>query len=140
VITIGSSAQSGCTVSVEQNTGLTLTADPQFGSTFGGWEGACSGTQLTCTITPSQATTVTARFLSPHAAHDVAMALLGATTLPADERAQLDRFGNNDGTFNLGDLLALLDRTGEKLTPATAAAIKALAQPSASVAPARRTP
>ena len=140
VITNGSAAPTGCSISVEQNSSLTLTADPQFGSTFGGWEGACSGTQLTCNVTPSQATAVTARFVSPHAARDVAMALLGKFTLPADERAQLDRFGNNDGTFNLGDVLALLDRTGEKLTPATTAAINALLQPPAASTPARRTP
>ena len=36
---------------------------------------------------------------------------------------QLDRFGNKDGVFNLGDLLALLDRTGERLTAATTVAL-----------------
>jgi hypothetical protein len=59
----------------------------------------------------------------------------------ADERAQLDRFGNKDGTFNLGDLLALLDRTGEKLAPSTAAALRGLpATPPSSAPAARRTP
>jgi hypothetical protein len=49
--------------------------------------------------------------------------MLGGGALAADEREQLDRFGNKDGVFNLGDLLALLDRTGERLTAATTVAL-----------------
>jgi hypothetical protein len=142
VITNGAASASGCSVTLAQNTSVTLTADPQLGSTFGGWEGdACSGSQITCTLVLAQARTVTARFTSPHSVHDLALALLGTMTLSADERAQLDRFGNKDGTFNLGDLLALLDRTGEKLTPSAAAALMALPPtPPAVARPARRTP
>jgi hypothetical protein len=47
-----------------QGTQLTLTSAATGGSTFAGWGGACSqaGTAATCTITVSQATTVSASF------------------------------------------------------------------------------
>lgn len=41
---------------------VTLTANPGTGSTFSGWGGACSGTQLTCDTTLSEARSVTASF------------------------------------------------------------------------------
>jgi hypothetical protein len=119
---------------------VTLTADPQGGSTFAGWDGIeCSGTSLACQVTLAQARTVTARFTAPRAARDIALALLGTGTLTADERTQLDRFGNHDGTFNLGDLLALLDRTGEHLAPATMNALISADTALATTAP-RRIP
>jgi hypothetical protein len=119
-ITKGVAGATGCTIGADQNTAITLTADPQGGSTFAGWDGeGCTGTTLTCQLTLSQTRTITARFTAPRAARDLALALLGSVTLTPDERTQLDRFGNKDGTFNLGDVLALLDRTGERLAPAT---------------------
>lgn len=60
---------------------------------------------------------VGARFTAPSPAAQIVEAWLGGTPLSLDERVQLDRFGNKDGTFNLGDLLALLDRTGENVSP-----------------------
>ena len=51
-----------CTASFNQNTQVTLTAAPAANYTFGGWGGACSGTSLTCQITITAATTVTATF------------------------------------------------------------------------------
>jgi hypothetical protein len=41
---------------------VVLTAKPVNGSTFLGWGGACSGTQLTCTVAMTQAQTVTVTF------------------------------------------------------------------------------
>jgi subtilisin family serine protease len=38
--------------------------------------------------------------------------LLGTPNLDSSQKAQLDRRGNRDGVFNLGDLLALLRRSG----------------------------
>ena len=83
-----------------------------------------------------------ARFNAPRPGRDIAQALLAGSTLAADELEQLDRFGNKDGKFNLGDLLALLDRTGERLTPATTAALMRADRHATSTpaAPARRTP
>lgn len=55
-----------CQANYPLNTGVTLTATPAQGSTFGGWSGGgCSGTQATCTVTMSAARTVTATFGGP---------------------------------------------------------------------------
>ncbi len=57
----GISCRSACTASFGYGTKVTLTATPANGSRFKGWTGACTGTQ-TCTVTMSQARTVTATF------------------------------------------------------------------------------
>ena len=41
---------------------MTLTAAPAAGSSFSGWGGACSGTGPTCTVSMSQARSVTGGF------------------------------------------------------------------------------
>lgn len=38
--------------------------------------------------------------------------LLGTPSLTSSQKLQLDRRGNRDGVYNLGDLLALFDRSG----------------------------
>jgi hypothetical protein len=38
--------------------------------------------------------------------------LLGTPSLTTAEKQSLDALGNRDGIYNLGDFLALLDRTG----------------------------
>jgi hypothetical protein len=43
--------------------------------------------------------------------------LLGAPTLSGFAREYLDQYGNHDGQFDLGDLLALIDHTGQALSP-----------------------
>lgn len=50
-----------CTELYEKNAQVQLTAAPEPGSTFSGWEGACSGTG-DCSITMDAAKTVTAKF------------------------------------------------------------------------------
>jgi List-Bact-rpt repeat protein len=112
-----------CSATFSTGTAVTLTADPTGGSTFGGWTGACSGAQATCLLTISATTQATARFTPPRAAAELALALLGRLTLSPAEQHELDRFGNADDTFNLGDLLALLSRTGERLPAATMSAL-----------------
>jgi hypothetical protein len=122
-IVAGGVASLDCWHLFARSTPLTLTADPTGGSTFGGWAGACSGTQPTCTLVVNADTHVTARFNAPRPAAELALALLGSLTLTPEEQYQLDRFGNADGTFNLGDLLALIARTGEHLSPSTLSAL-----------------
>ena len=103
----------------------TLTAVPQNGSLFSGWSVAsCPATSLTCAVPVSGPTSVSARFTAPPNAADLVSALLGSgPKLSADQERELDKFGNNDGTFNLGDLLAQLDRTRESVSPAILARI-----------------
>jgi hypothetical protein len=120
----GGGKEADCTVLVAQDVAVTLTADPQGGSVFAGWSGdVCTGTALTCTLTVSQARNVVAQFRAPKPGRDVAQSMLGGAALAADEIGELDRFGNKDGKLNIGDLLALLDRTGERLTTATTQAL-----------------
>lgn len=109
----------GCSADFSSGIAVTLTADPTGGSTFDGWTGDCSGAQPACAIVVNADTRATARFVAPRPAAELAQALLGGLTLSSAEQRELDRFGNKDGTFNLGDLLALLTRTGERLSVAT---------------------
>jgi DNA-binding beta-propeller fold protein YncE len=58
----GISCPGTCSQTFPAGTGVTLTAAPASGSTFAGWSGECAGTSFTCTVTMSQARTVTASF------------------------------------------------------------------------------
>ena len=51
-----------CSAEYDSGTSVTLTAAPADGSTFDGWGGACSGTEATCTVSMSEARSVTATF------------------------------------------------------------------------------
>ncbi len=53
---------SGCSASYEEGTSVTLTASADAGSTFVGWNGACTGSSNTCTVFMDEAKTVTAKF------------------------------------------------------------------------------
>lgn len=122
VISAGT-ANNNCWTLFPRGTAVTLTADPTGGSTFGGWSGVCSGQALTCAVVLNAEAHATARFTPPRAAADLAAVLLGRLTISDEEQRQLDRFGNKDGVFNLGDLLALIARTGERLAPSTLIAL-----------------
>jgi len=58
----GISCGTTCSASFVFQTSVTLTAKPAAGSAFGGWGGACSGTQKTCTVSMTQARWVSAKF------------------------------------------------------------------------------
>ncbi|MEM4261925.1 MAG: Ig-like domain-containing protein, partial [Candidatus Diapherotrites archaeon] len=47
---------------IAEGTILTLTATPTQGSSFGGWSGLCTGTDLTCTLVVRSSGTITANF------------------------------------------------------------------------------
>ena len=57
----GISCGSDCAEKYVKDTAVTLTANPNSGSSFGGWGGACSGTG-SCQVTMNQAKNVTATF------------------------------------------------------------------------------
>ena len=60
----GISCGATCSASFTSGTNVTLSATPASGSTFAGWSGACSGTAATCTVSMTQARSVTATFSS----------------------------------------------------------------------------
>jgi hypothetical protein len=53
-----------CSAAYELGTSVTLTASPSSGSVFTGWGGACSGSQLTCTVNVNESLNVSATFAS----------------------------------------------------------------------------
>ena len=54
---------SACSAFAPNGTAVTLTASPASGNVFTGWGGACTGTQLTCTVSVSGPVEVDAGFL-----------------------------------------------------------------------------
>lgn len=62
---MGINCGSTCNAAFTQGTLVTLTANPDMGSSFFGWSGACSGTSSTCIVTMSQDINVTATFDAP---------------------------------------------------------------------------
>jgi hypothetical protein len=54
-----------CTETYSRGTTVTLTANPDTGSVFGGWSGECRGTDSECAVTVNGNTTVTATFYLP---------------------------------------------------------------------------
>lgn len=56
------SCGSKCSASYDMNASVTLTASPASGSVFMGWSGACSGVQLSCSVSVNDALNVTATF------------------------------------------------------------------------------
>lgn len=56
-----------CAPAFVTGTSVVLTAAPAADSVFSGWSGACSGSNLTCTVTMDAAKTVNAQFTKPAA-------------------------------------------------------------------------
>jgi hypothetical protein len=53
---------SNCEARYDYATSLTLTAEPEAGSVFGGWNGVCAKTQVRCTFPVGPVTAIAARF------------------------------------------------------------------------------
>jgi hypothetical protein len=113
---------SSCTATFPYGSQVTLNATTS--GVFTGWTGACSGVSA-CTVTLDQARGVGATFLpNPQVISMVATALTSGAGVPAPIQAALDATGNHNGTFDLGDLVALVERTpGASLSPSVARAM-----------------
>jgi uncharacterized repeat protein (TIGR02543 family) len=67
IVGAGLNCGSTCTAPQAASARVTITATPSFGATFTGWGGACSGTVSTCTVSMTQARSVTATFATASA-------------------------------------------------------------------------
>ena len=104
-----------------ETTTVTLRAVPATGATFLGWSGDTTATDPTLLVPGARAYNLTASFsVSPAviAIVDAAKALMGGPALAGEVSAGLDGTGNHDGTYDLGDFLAYLDRSHGVLSPA----------------------
>lgn len=100
-------------------TSVTLTAAPQAGQLFTGWSGDTLATSRTITVSMGRPYQLTANFLAvvPVSAEDVVQDILGTARLTAEQRTFLDQAGNRNGSYDLGDFLAFLDRSGTAPAP-----------------------
>ena len=55
-----------CMETYDQNTVVTLTAAPGTGYAFGSWSGACTDSNITCTVTLAESQTITANFVKTY--------------------------------------------------------------------------
>ncbi len=97
-----------------------LDATSGAGVEFLGWRGDSTTTNATVNLTVQHPYDLTADFVQVVAV-DVAAAVsavLGGAALAADQRAYLDLIGNRNGSYDVGDLLAWLRRTGRPLPTA----------------------
>lgn len=120
-------------------------AAPAANTGFVGWRGACAG-RGPCALSRLAGQEVKALFVPVRTiSGDVAaLDLLTGQGLSAADRELLDQAGNGDGVYNLGDLLAHLERTSQVLSPQVVARMSAattpLSQPLRVVAPRVVTP
>src|SRR6266480_564706 len=113
---------------VTEGTQVTLTAaDTSALRTFQGWAGDTVTKNLSITLPMSRPYAVRAVFLETFStAQVVAQLLNGSSTLTAGQLDDLDKLGNNNNGFDLGDFLAWVQATGAPLTAEQRALVSAL--------------
>jgi M6 family metalloprotease-like protein len=92
---------------------ISLRADPQQSAVFAGWSGDTTSTRDTLAFTLQHPFDLTANFVAFQeiAVSKAADAILGTTTLPGEDVLYLDAAGNRNGSYDLGDFLAAVDRS-----------------------------
>ncbi|MEE9131969.1 MAG: Ig-like domain-containing protein, partial [Gemmatimonadota bacterium] len=116
----GGSADGGdCDENYDDGMWVTLSARPDTGSAFAAWDSTCEGTRP-CAASMDQDRTIMATFqqVAEPDADAAAEHLLGRPRLTLIERLFLDQWGNDNYTYDLGDFLALLNRTGQSVSAA----------------------
>lgn len=95
-------------------TTLTATPAPGGGVFFTGWTGDTVSASPTLRLPMERPYDVTALFTTTVAVprETARAAILGTATLSAEQRQQLDALGNQNGYFDVGDYLSLLQRVG----------------------------
>ena len=114
-------------VFVEEGSAVTLTAATQQGLIFLGWQGDTLATDPTLRLPMQRPYDVFAVWLPeqqvpiPDATDD----LLGVPKLAQSQKDYLDLLGNRNGSYDLGDYLALLRRAGVNPSPELLARVAA---------------
>jgi len=103
---------------VAEGTPVTLTAtDTSAVRAFIGWAGDTITKQTSITLPMTRPYSVRAVFLESFTTGElVAQLLNGTSALTAAQLSDLDKLGNNNGSFDLGDFLAWVQATGAPLT------------------------
>jgi len=99
---------------------VTLTANPLPGFVFAGWRGDTVATNTVLQLTMGKGYDLEARFVAlvPVLEADAIADLLGTPRLTDIQRTFLDELGNRNGALDVGDLLAMLRRSGQPVPPA----------------------
>ena len=110
----------GAGIFVDAGSVARLTAATPAGVEFLGWRGDTTSTLTTLDLRLSRPFDVTADFVAVAAVDSkaAASALLGGPSLDPPAARYLDAIGNRNGTFDVGDYLAWLRRTGQPVPPA----------------------
>jgi M6 family metalloprotease-like protein len=114
---------------VAAGTPVTLTATADAGSVFSGWVGDTTASNAALQLGMARGYSVTATFTGAVAVvfTDATAEILGVPTLTTQQKTYLDQLGNKNGSYDLGDFLALQQRTGGAMPPAVAAKLHRLA-------------
>ena len=129
-------------VGVTPGTVVTLAPIPSPNHRFTGWGGDTTTTDSVLVVTMDRNWQLTAQFsfVAVFTTESAAADLLGAAALSVAQRNLLDADGNNNGTYDLGDFLAWLDRTAQGVPPELMARLLAAAAPTTAPAPKGVTP
>lgn len=118
----GTAAVTGAGAFLASGTEASVTATPSSGADFVGWRGDTTTAAATVSVQMNRPYDFTALFVQSAAidAGAAARALLGGPPLDAASAAYLDTIGNRNGSYDVGDYLAWLRRTGQHVPPALA--------------------
>jgi M6 family metalloprotease-like protein len=108
-------------------TPVTLTAAPGGSDVFAGWRGDTTSVATEITLPMNRAYTVEASFVASVAVSltDATDEILGTAKLSAAQKTFLDGLGNRNGSYDVGDYLALLKRNGQAVPEAVVRALTA---------------
>lgn len=95
---------------IAEGDSVTLTATPNAGNVFAGWTGDTTAFRPRLVLRARRPFAVTASF-APLALDSVVAQLTRSTGLTPELQTTLDRQGNNNGSFDLGDVVAWLDQS-----------------------------
>src|SRR5262249_51447725 len=107
-------------VFLAEGSAVTLAAITPQGSIFSGWRGDTVATSAVLNLTMHHGYDLEAHFVAlvNVVATDAVSDLLGSPKLSDAQRNYLDELGNQNGIFDVGDVLAMYRRLGQAAPPA----------------------